>query len=92
MGSEYNFQALQAKTLDGAKKEAQALIEQAGYEHGHGGYSGSWAECRGVEVIGCAGTSPENIEDWLGDHAQKWGPMLITECGGRWFAGAWCSS
>ncbi len=92
MGAEYNFTVLKAKTETDAIKESTEMIHQAKYDHGHSGYTGSWAECHGVQVIDCGSTPGSEIENWLDEHAEKWGPMLITECDGRWYAGAICSS
>lgn len=92
MGCEFNFDRLSAMDKAAAIAEGKAMIDQAKYDHGHSGYTGSWAECCGVEIVDCGATPPEEIEDWLDRKAEKWGPMLITECGGRWYAGALCSS
>ena len=92
MGCEYNFEMLKATHKEAALAEAQHLIDQAMWEHGHGGYTGSWAECCGVDIVSCGSTPGAEIEDFLDTKAEKWGPMLVTECDGRWYAGALCSS
>lgn len=93
MGAEFNFEKLKATNAVEARKEGEALIKQAQYDHGHAGYSGSWAECSGVMIMTCGpDVSSDSIEDWLDEHCQKWDPMTLVECDGRWYAGAVCSS
>lgn len=50
MGNQFNFQRLEASNAADAKQEGGELIDKAKFEKGHGGYSGSWAECTGVVV------------------------------------------
>lgn len=92
MGAEYNFEKLRATTKVEALAEGKKLIDQAAYEHGHGGYTGSWAECTGVVFVPCTAPLGASVEDWLDETAEKWGPMVVTEVNGLWFAGAVCSS
>jgi len=91
MGSCFNFEKLKASTDEEAIRAGEALIDQAAYEHGHSGYTGSFAECRGVELVK-ANVPVEEVEAWLDEHAEKWGPMLIVKVGEEYFAGALCSS
>ena len=94
MGCSFNFTALQAKKPDAARVEAHVLIEQECYEHGHGGYTGSFAEAQGCEVAQHPRLdSREAAEDWLRDHAQMWGPaLLVATTDGTYYMGANCSS
>lgn len=94
MGCSFNFIALQAKKRDAAMVEAQAVIEQACYEHGHGGYTGTFAEAQGCEVARHpALKSREDAEEWLSEHALKWGPaLLVVTTDGNYCMGANCSS
>ena len=73
MGCETNFKVLSAKTASDAIAEGYALIEQAAYEHGHGGYTGSWAECDGVLVADYVAKDVDDAEEWLANNAEKWG-------------------
>lgn len=92
MGCEWQFTDLGATTRDEAIKEGHQLIEDAKYDYGHAGYSGSWAECDGVEFMPFTGKLGTDVEDWLEERCEKWGPMLVTEVNGLYWAGALCSS
>lgn len=93
MGAEFNFKKLNAKTAYDAVAEGEEAIEQAAYDYGHAGYTGSFAECDGVHVTDYVAADEEDAEQWLGDNAVKWGPMLIVALkDGGYCAGAWCSS
>lgn len=91
MGAVYNFTRLKAKTADEAEKEVLALRDQAAYENGHGGYTGTWAEINGTQILHYD-REPGNEEDWVDAHCEKWGPAVIIESHGHWYAGAICSS
>jgi hypothetical protein len=91
MGCEFNFEKLRATNATDAAAEGQRLIDQAAYEYGHGGYTGSWAECAGVDVRREI-VDPAEVKTWLDYHAEKWGPMLIVQAGDNFYAGANCSS
>ena len=67
---------------------------QAEYDHGHAGYSGSWAEVRGVKHVSMKPfDGMSEAEDWLIDNAQKWEEALVVALkDGRWMIGAWASS
>lgn len=94
MGAEFNFTELKVKTEKAAIKAGREVIEQALYDYGHAGYSGSFAEADGVEVV--KHYTPANLaeaEKWLDENAAKWGPALIVRCAdGTWCMGAICSS
>jgi len=92
MGCEYNFTALDAKTREPAMAEGLELIEMAKYDHGHSGYTGSFAECFGVEFVEFDGKLGDCVETWLDERCEKGGPMLITEVNGLYWAGALCAS
>jgi hypothetical protein len=94
MGCSFKCIALQANQRDSAMAEARSVIEQECCEYGHGGYTGTFAEAQGCEVA----QHPlldnrEAAEDWLNDHAQKWGPaLLVVTTDGKYYMGANCSS
>lgn len=94
MGAQFNTAMLRATNDPDAYKEGEALIEKALYDHGHAGYSGSFAECNGVNVDSTfMFDSAQAAEEWLMDNAEKWGPMEIVKVNnGPYIAGAWCSS
>lgn len=77
-------------------QELRDKIEEARYEDGHGGYSGSLAEKQAdlrflTEIV-----ESSHIEQFLDDRCDKWGPCLAvrsqTKDGVRWVVGALCSS
>jgi hypothetical protein len=94
MGAQFNLQILKATNDEAAKAEALEVIEQAAYDHGHAGYSGSFAECADVTLR----TSPTHegkaeAEEWLEENCQKWENALIVKTDrGTYLMGAWCSS
>lgn len=91
MGANFNFQVLKATTPAKAKKEGLALIEDCLYEFGHGGYTGTFAECIGVEMPNIKFKSVKDAEVWLDENAQKWGAMLVVKADKQYCAGALCS-
>jgi hypothetical protein len=95
MGSEFNFHKLRALDKNSAREEGRELIAQAKYDHGHAGYSGSFAECDGVAFAPdyVSLTDEAKVEEWLWVNARKWGPMVIVQDeAGVFYAGAMCSS
>lgn len=93
MGCEFNFEVLKATTPVDAVNEGLALIEQAAYDYGHAGYSGSFAEAWGVEFRSEEFDNEAEAEAWLDVNAKKWGPALIVKVtNGPYFIGANCSS
>jgi hypothetical protein len=80
-----------------AKEAFRAAIEQAQYDHGHGGYSGTIAEKRSFVVL----TVPKGqdaVEYALSDAAlalvdDKWGPAGCVALGNdKWMFFGWASS
>ena len=94
MGAEFNFAELKAKDDKAALAEAREVIERAGRKYGHGGYSGSFAECPSATVAEAEPfDSPDAAEEWLEEHAEKWRDALIVKTkDGSYYMGAWCSS
>ena len=95
MGAEFNFDKLNAKNDADAIIEVQGMIEHAKYDSGHGGYTGTLAEADGAVIK----TPDEPIKDesdaeeWLDNHAPKWGPaLIIKDAAGEYYSGACCSS
>jgi hypothetical protein len=92
MGAQFNFDKLNATTPKLAEVEGHELIARAAYDHGHSGYSGSFAECDGVVVDTTKFKDEASAKAYLNDNALKWGPMIIVKAGKSFYAGAWCSS
>lgn len=93
MGCEFNFKVLKAQSKKEALAEAETIIAQAAYEHGHGGYTGSFAEAQGVEFVDSDLANANEAEKWLDDYADKWGPAIVVLTkDGKFCMGANCSS
>ena len=94
MGAEFNTYFINKDlTKEEAIAEVEEHIENCKYEYGHGGYSGSMAECTGVSVAHTPTFVSEEIaESWLDDNVEKWGPALLVKTPLGWVAGALCSS
>ena len=80
----------------GAK--ANELFEKVAWDHGHAGYSGTFAEktdkgiaiYRGI-VFETADEAYNYVQDVLDN--DKWGPADVIPVEGKgWFIGGWCSS
>lgn len=93
MGCIFNFKILAAKTEHEARLEAEQTIQRAAWEHGHGGYTGSFAEATGLRIDRHTPTDATAAEEWLDENAEKWGPaVLVQDASGIWYMGANCSS
>ena len=51
MGAVFNCEKLKAKNDAQALNEGRKLIADCRHEYGHGGYTGTFAECSGVKII-----------------------------------------
>ena len=52
----------------------KAIHEQALYDYGHRGYSGSLAEKPELAIVNQEFVSDEEAEQWILDKNEKWGP------------------
>jgi len=92
MGAYFTVDAVPAsKEVKAAFHEVQ---EQARWDHGHAGYTGTIAEADGFKVV----THPpfdtlKEAEEWACNVAEKWGPALVVTVkpGKQYFMG-WYSS
>jgi|PlaIllAssembly_1097288.scaffolds.fasta_scaffold00012_23 hypothetical protein len=95
MGATWCETQLEADDRTAATAEFRNLCEQAAYEHGHGGYSGTFAEKLGHGVVFRPGLYPtrENARHLLQRDASKWGAALAVRVRGYggWMVGGWCS-
>lgn len=86
----------QYPTKSDVQRVLQENIEQALWDYGHSGYTGSLAEADGIEVTNRKFNSIEEAEDWLDDpnmnNAPKWGPIVVVQTDDEWVYGANCSS
>ncbi len=70
----------------------EGLIEKAKYDHGHAGYSGTFAEAEGVNQSAIEFNTTKEAIDWLDDNCQKWGAIVVVQTPTHWVFGAVCSS
>lgn len=95
MGGETFYTEAKGKT---AKEAFSKAREEAQYEHGHGGYSGTIAEKSSFTMIPLAGLDPYVESDRLINDADpriddKWGPAGCFDLGnGRFAFFGWASS
>lgn len=81
-------------------KEHDEMIERCKHEYGHGGYSGTFAECSGLEVREECFTDVKEAFDWIAEHHEKWSPSLAVKVinddpespVALWAIGGWMSS
>ncbi len=92
MGCEFQFAKLEATNDNDAIQEVKDIIDESIYENGHGGYSGSFAECRGVKISKKHFITFDEAEEWLDENAEKWGPAIIVKTDEGYCVGANCSS
>lgn len=70
-------------------------IDDAKYEHGHGGYTGTMAEKNSGDVsfIDKEFTDASEAYDHIDEHADKWGSIEVIKIVDKgWVVGAVCSS
>jgi len=90
MGAEYQQIEMDHKPT---QNELKDIIENAEYDYGHAGYTGSFAECPGFTFSKEKFGSVKDAEDWLYENTQKWEDALIVETKtGQWVIGGVFSS
>ena len=95
MGAAFDSQVFDHQPTQG---EYDALCEQRAYDHGHGGYSGTFAEARGALTTHDSRVFASYAEasDYLDETCEKWSagiavPYTNEEGQQRWVVGAICS-
>ena len=78
------------------KPVLEELRRQAEWEHGHGGYTGSWAEVDGVKTSSLVFDTKDQAEEHCIENTDKWGPALAVKFRDekgeeRWFVGAFAA-
>jgi hypothetical protein len=99
MGAEYCYTTINDPELKMTDKEikaaAQGVIEQAEYDYGHSGYSGSFAEKTGVTILRDEVFMDEAAADkFLADlDTNKWEDAdAVPVAGVGWYMAGWCSA
>jgi hypothetical protein len=95
MGACFTAQTVKAKDEKELRAKFRELVEEAQYMHGHGGYTGTFAEKDGIVVL----RPPSGQKFWTTDQLDetdvaddKWGPVaagLIAE--GTYYLCGYCS-
>ena len=84
MGADQFHNRISAKT---AREAFTSLVEEARYEHGHGGYTGTIAEKNDFKMVSVpAGRAPldfidEAMDDDQGFWDDKYGPAACVDAG-----------
>ena len=94
MGANYDSRTITAKSKSEVQRKFQAAVEDARYESGFGGYTGTIAEnSGGLSFPARTFRSPRKAHEFIEDKHQKWQPALAVRCGkGKWIVGGWFSS
>jgi len=100
MGAEFDSNFIEDPELKMTDAELDKLfagiIEEAEYQHGHAGYSGTFAEKMGAEIHrDKVFADKELAEKFVMDvlDSDKWGPADIVPIAGQgWYIGGFCSS
>jgi hypothetical protein len=99
MGAEYCYEIINDKQLVMTDTEildaAKGITEQALYDHGHSGYSGTFAEKDSYKIHrvpvcldeGSAEAAVEELDTSKWDHAD-----IVPIEGIGWYMGGWCSA
>ena len=99
MGAEYCQTTIEDPELKMTDTEietaAQEIFEQAAYDYGHSGYSGSFAEKDEVNIIRDEVFMDIEAADKFIDKmdSDKWGPAdVVPVAGVGWYMAGWCSA
>lgn len=72
--------------------EYKERCKDAAHEHGHS-YSGAINMSTGLEISRQTFTDENEADNWLADHAEKWGPAIAVKIESAdktfWLVGAW---
>tara|TARA_R110000868_G_scaffold160474_2_gene390139 strand:- start:1693 stop:1992 length:300 start_codon:yes stop_codon:yes gene_type:complete len=99
MGAESfrNSIRLDGNTAQDIQKAFRVVVEEAEYEHGHGGYSGTIAKKGSFQLLQTfpVNTPVEVVEAYIEsteDENDKWGPAYAVVHGNTVFFYGWASS
>ena len=96
MGAETDYRILDGKlSVPELRKAWSAEVQEALYEHGHGGYTGTIAEDNGDPIKVKEHVLVQSIDDaheWLNDNAEKWKASIAIKAIGydeevKWVVG-----
>ena len=78
MGADYDIAKVKARSSREVHECHDKLVESCRYEHGHGGYSGTFAESPGVTFVDREFVSFQEAEEYIMKNAQKWENSLAV--------------
>ena len=81
MGAQFNSINFPAMSTTELKKKFADYQEDERIEYGSNPYSGTMANCRGLDITGTEFKTECLADDWLSENAQKWGAALAVKVG-----------
>ena len=78
MGADFQTYKVRAKTKTDLKAKYNELVDEAVYEYGHSGYSGTIKEGSGLKILSIELPKSE-AEDYINNHAKKWEETLAVK-------------
>ena len=97
MGATTDFRVYKIADIVGVKAKFREACEEARYQYGHGGYTGTIAEMSGVgKVKDLLLPTAQEAEDYVVDNHDKWEPAMavsfkLEDGTFGWVVGGWCS-
>jgi hypothetical protein len=94
MGAQIQITTVEAEDKKQLKDQYDALVESALYDHGHAGYTGSFAESPGLTILEKEFEDEDKAEEYILDHCCKWENSLAARVKGTntWVVGGLFSS
>lgn len=99
MGACFDFFVSNTDDQRKALKQFHRRCEECRYEYGHGGYTGTFAECWDVRFLHRTFDSNGAAAEAIEETHEKWDPVMAVLVRGKrknskshWVFGAWCSS
>ena len=93
MGADFDSTTIRAKNEQELRNAYAAVQRDCAWEHGHGGYTGTFAEAAPGLTIQRGIWNYEEAVTHCEDNHPKWEAAWAYNLGnGKWFVGAWCSS
>lgn len=97
MGAEYCEKIFKVDTKDALHNAFRDYHRELCYDNGHSGYTGTMAECPGLQILDITFNNPGDARDYVEQKAQKWDPAIAVRYKNKdgkiyYYVGAWCSS
>lgn len=95
MGGEYSSHAVEDCSEAELTETYRQFHESQCYDHGHSGYSGTFAEKPELDILSVECQTDEQAEEHCIDKNDKWGPAFAVKVltpEPHWYIGGWCSS